>query len=173
MSFRGRRALGLRPVHSEKHEITWSNLSQNASTVQTIPIVTAVAGEPSTPAEVQTGATVKGVYFETNLNGVDNSGVPQVFHWGVIKVPSLASFGQDPAIYDANYKRWYFKRGMEMLPEVPLDSGGTVQTKRIFFVRLPPKFRRFGEGDKLSLIYKSTSTSGISYCGFAIYKEFT
>ncbi len=167
------RGLSLRPVHSEKHEVTWSNLAENASSTKTIDIVEAVAGEPSTPPQVQTGSTVKWIYFEFNLNGVDNSSGAQVFHWTIHKNPHGGITG-DPILYDTNFKSQILKRGMEMLPDIPLGSGGTVQTKRTFTVKIPRKvFSRMGEGDKIQLLYRSSSASGINFCGFAIFKEFS
>ncbi len=172
---RFRRALNLRPVNSEKHEVSWTFLAQNASAVQQIVLIDALAGEPVAADDVQTGAVVPWMYVEFNLNGVDNSGASQVVHWLIMKDPqnSLAAI-VDPATYDQNYKKWILKRGMEMLPEVPLDSGGTVQTKRIFTIRFPKKtFQRMAEGDRIKLFYKSTSASGINFCGFVVFKEFT
>ncbi len=166
------RGLSLRPVHSEKHEITWSFLAQNASAVQSIVLVKGVTTLPTGATEVAVGSTVKSLYFETNLNGVDNSAAAQVFHWAVFKRPSGSNINTDPAQYNTPEKRWIFHRGMEMLPDIPIDSGGTVQTKRIFVVKLPPKFRRIGEGDEIKLNYKSSSTSGINFCGIVIYKHF-
>ncbi len=162
----------LRPVKSEKHETTWSNLAENASTVKSVVLIKATAGEPSASNEVETGSTVHSIYLEFNLNGVDNSGSAQVFHWLIMKNPQGVYGSVDPAIYDADTKKFNLKRGMEMLPEIPLGSGGTVQTKRIFVVRIPRGYKRFGENDKLTLFYKSTSSSSINFCGIAIYKEF-
>lgn len=162
----------LRPVKSEKHEVTWSNLGENASTLKNVPLINTTAGEPSTPQDVETGSTCRSIYVEFNLNGVDNSGTVAVFHWMISKNPSGAFSVLDPAVYDASTKRFILKRGMEMLPEIPLGSGGTVQTKRIFVVRIPPRMSRWGESDKLTLSYKSTSASGINFCGIAIFKEF-
>ncbi len=167
-----RRRTTLRPVKSEKHEITWSNLGQNASTKQEQDVVTAVPTEPVGATEVETGSHVKSIFFETNLNGVDNSGTVQVFHWYIWKNPSGSITSPDPATYDTTQKRHIIKRGMEMLPEIPLGSGGTVQTKRVFVVKIPRPMQRMGEGDKIQLIYKSTSASNINYCAIAIYKEF-
>ncbi len=166
------RALNLRPVRSEKHEITWSNLAQNASTVQTLQIVEGT-DTPTTADEVSVGATVKWIYFETNLNGVDNSSGAQVFHWVIYKDPGGALTNMDPATYNQLNKKFILKRGMEMLPDIPMDSGGTVQTKRMFTVKIPPRLRRFDEGDLIKLNYKSTSASGINFCGFGIFKEFS
>ncbi len=166
------RALSLRPVKSEKHEGTWSNLIQDASATKEIIIVKATAGEPSAPQDVETGSTIRSVYFETNLNGVDNSGASTVFHWQIYKNPSGFFGALDPAIYDTDKKRFTLKRGMEMLPAIPLGSGGTVQTKRIFVIKIPPRMSRFGENDELVLTYKNTSASAINYCGITIFKEF-
>ncbi len=167
-----RRAMSLRPVKSEKHEITWSNLAQNASGGITINLIKAVAGEPVGATEVETGSTVRSVYVEFNLNGVDNSGSAQIFHWYIWKNPATEFTVTVPSTYDDDKKRFILKRGMEMLPEIPLGSGGTVQTKRIFVVKIPPRMRRFGENDSLQLVYISTSASAINYCGIAIFKEF-
>ncbi len=166
-----RRGLALRPIHTEKHEITWSLLGLNASGAQSILIARAVK-QPSTSTEMETGSRLGAIFFETNLNGVDNSGVVQVVHWAVVKVPSGdGTFIIDPAIYDSNKKRFTFHRGMEMLPEIPIGSGGTVQTKRIFTVKLPKRFQRMGEDDEVRLVFKSSSASNINFCGIAIYKE--
>ncbi len=167
-----RRRTSLSPIQSEKHEGTWSNLGQNASTTQTIELIDTAAGEPSAANAIETGSHVKSIYIEFNLNGVDNSGVVQVFHWLIIKDPSGAFPVLDPATYDTARKRFILKRGMEMLPEIPLGSGGTVQTKRVFVVKIPRHMQRFGEADKLILYYKSTSTSGINFCGITIFREY-
>ncbi len=167
-----RRANFLRPVKTEKHETTWSNLAENASTVKAVVLITTSATEPTTGNQVETGSHVKSIFFESNLNGVDNSSGAQVFHWQIYKNPNGIFTNQDPAVYDASFKKHIIKRGMEMLPDIPLGSGGTVQTKRIFVLKIPKIYQRFGELDQLVLTYKSTSASGINFCGIAIFKEF-
>ncbi len=170
------RASTLRPINSQKHETTWSFLSQNASGVQTIVLI---RGEErgvistSDPSEVQIGAKVSSIYIEFNLNGVDNSGTAQIFHWEVMKNPNNQIASPDPASYNTTFKSKILKRGMEMLPAIPLGSGGTVQTKRIFVVRIPKGMQRFGDNDRLEIHYKSTSASSINFCGIAIFKEYT
>ncbi len=165
-----RRALAIRPAISLKHEITWSNLGQDASSTQNIDLIDAVES-PVTAKDVDIGSIVKFIYLETNLNGVDNSGTVQVFHWQVIKVPAGLTFS-GPSSYNTDQKKFILKRGMEMLPQIPLGSGGTVQTKRMFVVRLPPRLRRFDDGDKLRFSYISSSASNINFCGIGIFKEF-
>ncbi len=126
---------------------------------------------PVTPETIDIGSIVNGVYVEMNVNGVDNSGSVQVFHWKIEKKPANMAVSS-PSAYMQDDKKFILKRGMEMLPEIPIGSGGTVQTKRIFFVKIPPRLRRFDDGDRLVLQYINTSASGVNFCGFAIYKEF-
>ncbi len=171
MPFRRRRSLA--PIQSEKHEVSWTFLSQNASAVQKIDLIDSVSGEPSAPDEVQTGAHVKWIYLEFNLNGVDNSGVVQIFHWLVFRNRHGDAPSQDPAVYDSGQKSDIIKRGMEMLPQIPAGSGGTVQTKRIMVIKIPKSYQRMAQDDKLQLYYKSTSTSGINFCGFVIFREYS
>ncbi len=171
-----RRGNSLRPINSQKHENTFSFLIHNASSAQTIDVIIGTDRgtiDTNNPQEVQIGAKISSVYFEFNLNGVDNSGTAQVFHWMILKNPNSQISGVDPALYNKDFKSKILKRGMEMLPEIPLGSGGTVQTKRIFVVRIPRGLSRFGQNDKLQLIYKSTSASSINFCGITIFKEYT
>ncbi len=165
-----RRALALRPVVSLKHENTWTFLAQNASTNQQITQIIAVES-PVNATEVDIGSIIKSIYVEFNVNGVDNSGASQVFHWQIIKIPAGLSAG-GAATYNTDQKKFILKRGMEMLPQIPVGSGGTVQTKRIFVVKLPPRIRRFDDNDSLLLQYQASSASGINFCGISIFKEF-
>ncbi len=168
-----RKAMSLRPVVSEKHENTWSFLAQNASTVQSIVLI---LGDETpaiaTPQEVALGSIVKWIYVEFNLNGVDNSSGAQVFHWLIVKNPGNQFGSIDPTSYNQTWKKFVIKRGMEMLPDIPLGSGGTVQTKRVFVVKIPPRLRRFDNDDKLELYYKSTSASGVNFCEVTVFKEY-
>ncbi len=165
-----RRAQYLRPIHTEKMEITWSLLGLNASGVQSVLI--SIAKKAPTGTEIHTGSHIKWLYIEMNLNGVDNSGTAQIFHWLIQHVPKDdASLRQNPSTYDSLAKSLILKRGMEMLPEIPLDSGGTVQTKRIFVVKIPKRYQRRAEDDAFRLQFISTSASLINFCGFSIFKE--
>lgn len=157
------------PINTLKHETTWTFLGQNASTAQTVILITAVES-PVAGNEVDIGSVVKSIFFESNLNGVDNSGTAQVFHWFIMKQP--AGLATPSAItYQSDQKKYILKRGMEMLPAIPLGSGGTVQTKRIFALKIPPRLKRFDDGDALILRYISTSSSSINFCGISIFKE--
>ncbi len=126
----------------------------------------------ATAEEVAIGSKINSIYIEFNLNGVDNSGTAQVFHWMIFKNENNQA-NPDPAFYNQSIKKRILKRGMEMLPEIPLGSGGTVQTKRIFVVKIPKGLSRFGDNDRLELRYKSTSASSVNFCGITIFKEYT
>ncbi len=171
-----RRGNSLRPINSQKHENTFSFLGQNASSTQTVNLIVGTERgtiATATPEEVQIGAVIKWIYIEFNLNGVDNSTVAQIFHWMILKNPNSQISGADPALYNKDFKSKILKRGMEMLPQNPIGSGGVVQTKRIFIVKIPKGLQRFGQNDKLQFIYKSTSASAINICGIHIFKEYT
>ncbi len=169
MAFRNRRRLQA-PILTEKHEITWSNLIQDASTVKNVPLIQGVEVPSAAADQVETGHKVNSIYIEFNLNGVDGATAPIIFHWLVGKNPgNLIPF--DPILYDQINKKFILKRGMEMLPENNTASGDTIQTKRIFVVRIPPKLRRFDDTDVLRLYYRASSTSPVNFCGIAIYKE--
>ncbi len=165
MSFR--RALRNRPVHSEKHETTWSNLVENASTVKQIDIVNAIE-TPVAAIDVSIGDTVKWIYFEFHFSAEVTTS-PKVIHWIVQKVPSgVSQMEAIPSTYDSKVKKFIFKRGMEMLP----SDQGTV-FKRIFVVKIPPRYSRFGDGDQIQFRYICSSTETINACGIAVYKVYS
>ncbi len=161
-----RRGNRLSPIQSDKHEVTWSNLAQNASAIQSITICNAVvpsAADAST--EVVVGSHVNWIYFEFHFSPevVTN---PKVIHWTLIKT----RFGQtipSPALYNQDVRRQILKRGMEMLP----SSQSTV-FKRIFAVKIPRGYANMQKGDVITLAYICSSTETINACGIAIYKAY-
>ncbi len=161
------RALRLRPVHSEKREISWSNLLQDASTVVGVNIIR--GKEPpdaNLDDEIITGSTVKFVYFEFHFSNQDGS-APAVIHWQVVKRP-FGTLVSAPNSYNDNDKRFVLKRGMEMLP-----ADMSTVFKRIVVVKLPPRIGRIGQDDNLQFQYISSSGALINACGIAIYKFFS
>ncbi len=83
----------LRPIISEKKEITWSLLAQNFST--TPGDITIASGvEPASanlPEEVTIGTVIKWLFVEFNVSAeaVTNT---NIVHWKIIKTPSVAFF---------------------------------------------------------------------------------
>ncbi len=162
------RALSLRPVNSQKHEVTWSSIGQNAGTAA-IKIIIAT-GEPagsvttSTASDCTIGSTISYVYFEFHFSAAETGNV-NVIHWQFLKEPFNTN-PTAPNLYNQNNKRFVLKRGMEMLPV----NVATV-FKRIFVVKIPRRIRRMGQNDQLTFQYQSSSTQLINACDFAIFKE--
>ncbi len=153
------------PVKSDKHEITWSNLAQDASSIQTVTLVDVVQPTAkNTSTEIGIGSHVYSIYFEFHFsaNVVTN---PKVIHWQISAYPDGATTGA-PSLYYQTDRARIFKRGMEMLPK---DTGTVF--KRIFVARVPKKSQRLPEDGNISFQYISTSAEAINACGIAIYKE--
>ncbi len=154
----------LRPINTEKKEITWSNLVQDASSTQTITLFEGVpSADVNTATEVEVGSRVNWIYLEFHFsaNVVTN---PKVIHWQIIFIPEGMTVGA-PSSYNQGNKSYIIKRGMEMLPK----DLGTVY-KRIFTVKVPKKYQRIAVNTDCVLQYISTSSEAINACGIAIYK---
>ncbi len=160
--FRRNRVMGT----TRKHEITWSNLAQNAAT--TIRIVLAKGTEAgaitdSVATEVKSGSHVRWLYFEFHFSAQTVTN-PKVVHW-VIMFEPFGSGTQIANSYQQVQRRNIIKRGMEMLP-----ADTSTVFKRVFAVKVPRKMQRLGIDDELTFSYQASSTEGINACGFVIYK---
>ncbi len=160
-----RRALSLRPVKSEKQEVTFSNLGTAGATVQHIAVVTATDG-PTTAGEVNVGDTVKWINVEVNISP-EQVTETKVFHWIIWKKLSTLT-NLIPSTYDDSNKRLIIRRGMEMLVK---DVNFVV--KRMFPIVLPKSYRRFGEGQQLFFSYVTSSANTVNTCGFFVYKNYS
>ncbi len=156
----------LRPIKSDKHEITWSNLAQNASSVQDITLVLGVpSADKDLATECEIGSHVKSVYFEFHFSAqvITN---PKVIHW-TIQTFRAGETSTVPSTYYQSGRSTIIKRGMEMLP-----ADQSVVFKRIFVVNIPKHAQRVRDNTVIQFRYISTSTETINACGFAIYKEY-
>ncbi len=161
-----RRRLNLRPIKSDKHEITWSNLVQDASGTQSIPLSVAVqSADKNAATEVEIGSHIKSIYVEFNCAAqvITN---PKVFHWKLVGQRVGETITAPSTYYQTDQSR-IIKRGMEMLP----SDIGTVY-KRVFVIRVPKSWQRQQANMTMSLLYIVSSTEAINMCGFAIYKEY-
>ncbi len=152
-------------IQSDKHEVTWSNLSQNAATTQGVTLSTAV--QPSAKnlsTEVGIGSRIFGIYLEFHFSPQD-TGVAKVIHWKVEVIPPNTTVSVANSYYQTD-RAYIIQRGMEMLP----NSVGTVY-KRIVFVRIPKIYQRQKDGQVISFRYQCTSSELINACGIAIFKE--
>ncbi len=152
------------PLTKDKHEITWSNLIQDASAITTI---TLAKGTPHSSknigSEVQIGAHIKGFYLEFHFsaNVVTN---PKVIHWKV-HFDRPTQTPTSPALYYQSDRSQIIQRGMEMLPK----DVSTV-FKRIMFVT-SKNFKRMPDAATLSFSYICSSSEAINACGICVYKE--
>ncbi len=157
----------IRPiVNSDKHEQTWSNLSQDAGTANvTVELAHGVAlADKNSVAEVAIGSHIKWIYFEFHFSPAETGNV-NVVHWEVLWRPNSMSI-ISPNTYYQSGRKYILKRGMEMLPV----NVSTV-FKRIFVVKIPKKYQRIGDGDRITFVYRASSTQQINSCGIAVYKE--
>ncbi len=164
MPFRRR---SLNPIQSEKHEIEWTNLAQDAGTTVTVNLATAVqASAINLRNEVKQGDHIKSIFLEFNV-APETITATKVVHWKVIKNPhgDSSHTGNE---YNAKVKNQVLHRGMEML----VKDVGTV-FKRIFVVRIPRGVQRMADGDTIDFLYQSTSTQTQNLCGFAIYRSYS
>ncbi len=157
-------ALRVRPVKSEKEELTWSNLATDLGAGIQIALATAV-DSPTTAGQVEVGDTIPWVYIEFNVSAETITNT-KIFHWYVMKVPAGVTPGS-AALYDVNTKRHVLKRGMEMVPK----SVNTI-IKRIFVVPLPRNLRRMGDGDKIIIQGNASLTETMNWCGIAIFRHY-
>ncbi len=150
---------------SDKHEVTWSNLAENASAQKAITLSTCVnVGDKDASTEVAVGSHIKSIYIETNLSA-QVTAEPKTMQW-LIQVIMPGMTAQNSNLYYQDVRSYVIKRGMEMLP----DAVATV-FKRIFVVRIPRIYQRQKKGQVIQLRYISSSVDQQNYCGFAIYKE--
>ncbi len=158
---RGRR---FAPLQSTKHEITWSNLAQNASAIQNITLVNGVEeGTATTGTATPVGQRVNGIYLEFHFSA-ETITTAKVIHWTVEAIRT-GQTSPVPSLYNQSTRSQIIKRGMEMLPK----SVSTV-FKRIVFVRIPPKYARVSSNLDINFRYIATSAETINACGIAIYK---
>ncbi len=153
---------------SDKHEITWSNIAQDAGTADIV-VPIALGTQPSITnlsQEVKIGSKIKSIYFEFHFSPGQTGNV-NVVHW-MIEVKNFGQTGSSPNTYYQGTRALIIKRGMEMLPV----NVSTV-FKRIFVVKIPRIYERMRDSMTINLIYRASSTQQINACGIAIYKSYT
>ncbi len=164
MSFR--RRSGLRPIKSDKHEITWSNLAQNAAAGVAVTLVQGVdSADKNASTEVEVGSHVKFLYLEFQ-HSAETITSTKIIHWS-IQVLRVNQTGTNPNTYYQDNRACIIKRGMEMVPK---DVNTII--KRIVAIPVPRVYQRIQKGTTFVLQYIASSAEAINSCGFCIYKEF-
>ncbi len=153
------------PGKTDKHEITWSNLSQNASAAQAIVLATTVdPADKSSSNEVILGSHVGFLYLEFHFSAETITNA-KVIHW-TVEIIQPGQTGSTPSSYYQSRRSYIIKRGMEMLPK----ATSTV-FKRIVPVAIPKIYQRMKDLARIEFRYIASSTETINACGIAIYKE--
>ncbi len=153
------------PIMTDKHELTWSNLGQNASTAIVIKLAEGVVPANKNVAdEVVIGSHIRWVYFEFHFSAETITN-PKVIHWQV-RFKRADQTMPAPSLYNQNNKNQIIKRGMEILPK----DVSTV-FKRVFVVKIPKIYQRAVQLGRLEFAYISSSAETINACGIVVYKE--
>ncbi len=118
--------------------------------------------------EVQTGATINGVFFIVEVNATSSAALPNVYMI-IFKNPSnhIAGIAANNVGVDPE-KKFVIHQEMVML------QGQTNSNPRTLFkgvVAIPRGYRRFGPDDKLNMQLLAPGVN-INYCVQAHYKEF-
>ncbi len=150
----------------DKHEITWSNIGQDAGTAMiNVTIAQGVQMNAKNAAtECVIGSHIKSIYLEFHFSAAQTGNI-NVIHWEVQHVRPSQTVSNANTYYQTD-RASILKRGMEMLP----TSVSTI-FKRIILVKVPRHLQRVQEGAIIRLKYQASSTQTINACGFGIYKE--
>ncbi len=160
----------MRPINRIKHVVDLSGTVTAASQLDESLINAVDAPVLSVAKQVQTGATVNGIYLRVEVvpNETDPGAIPNVYLGifknvgGGLSVPALNAVGTD------DLKRYMIHQEMVMLNNV---AGGNPRVIFNGVIAIPKGYRRFGPGDKLNISVLSTAIN-FAYCLQCHYKEF-
>ncbi len=164
------RGLRLRPVNRIKHVVDRQGALPNNSNVLEILINASDTPDLATNNEVQTGATVNGIYLKVEIVRTQaTSGVLTNAYLAVYKNPggNIATISPNTVGINDN-KRFVIHQEMVMTEQ---QGNGN---PRILFngvIVIPRGYRRFGPNDTLILVMLSPGGT-INYCVQTHYKEF-
>ncbi len=158
-------------VHSTKHpvQITLSTSTTGATSVSTI--VTAVERSlANTSTECEEGCTIKAVWFEMWTIGTS---ADQFFTAVFAKLPGGTSVINNTDMvnlfaYDNKKNIFYTTQGLT-------GNDGISAPVQLFkgWIKIPKSKQRFGLGDRLQFALASRGSATITWCGLALFKEYT
>ncbi len=162
----------VRPVvHSEKHIVQTSIVTDTLNTVGTTNIINAVAvSDKDAVNEVVEGAIVKAVYLEYWIKSSGTSGLASG-QWCLFKKigdASNPSTTDMAALADWDNKKNILVMGMGLYNDNTADAVAVIRG----WVKIPKSKQRFGLGDALTIAFFNPAVSA-NRCGFALYKEYT
>ncbi len=158
----------IRPVHRIKHVI--DNQGGGILNVQTGATVINTVDAPvlANTNEVETGATVNGIYLHVEANFVSGAGLPNLY-LSVFKNPGGNITAPDGnAVGSSDNKKYVIHQQMIMLNA---DVGGNPRVVFDGVIVIPKGYRRFGINDILKVLLFSPALS-YNFCIQTIYKEF-
>jgi len=169
MVFRRRSGNAIRPVNRIKHVVDIQGGS--ALGVTTINTVILEDANPITAntAQVETGATVNGIYLKVEVVSNGATGVLSNVYMIVAKNPGNNLTMPIPNIVGADdNKKWVIHQEMVMLQQVE-DSNPRVLFQGVIVI--PKGYRRFAPNDRLIISLLSPGI-GFNFCIQCHYKEF-
>ena len=162
---RMRRALAMRPVHTEKHYVA-TNGSANAN----VATHRSIASETATGrSQVVVGSHVKNIFLEYWIASSDATVTAgDSFNFMVYKlvagdaVPSSTELN-DPASWTNRKNIFHYSRGLVSSVQMPIP---VIRS----WIKIPRGKSRIGAGDQIMVSFSGNKAYG--YCGFATYKEY-
>ncbi len=169
MVFRRRFRNAIRPVKRIKHVVDFQGGSAlGINTVQTLIVENA---NPTTAAtsQVETGATVNGIYLRVEVVNDGATGVLPNVYMAISKNPGNNLTIVNPnVIGSSNDKRWTIHQSMVMLQAVENSNPRTLFDGVIV---IPRGYRRFAPDDRLQINLFSPGIA-FNFCIQCHYKEY-
>ncbi len=166
--FRSRSNLRLRPVNRIKHVIDSQAASALGVTTGTTLIAASDTPDLAAPTEVQTGATVNGIYLKVELYPTTSAALANAYLI-VFKNPSGNLSGFIPNTIGTNdNKRYVIHQEMVMMQKA---AGANPRTLFNGVIAIPRGYRRFGPNDILAMNILAPGVN-IDFCVQCHYKEF-
>ncbi len=166
--FRSRRGQSLRPVNRIKHVVDIQNATTAGTQTADTLINTKDAPSIGNVNQIETGATVNGIYLKVESNATSSAALANLYMiifknpGGNLTVPAANAVGA------SDNKKYVIHQEMVMFQQVTNSNPRTLFNGVIVIPRL---YRRFGPNDLLSVHLLSPGVN-INYCFQCHYKEF-
>ncbi len=171
------RALKFRPINSQKHVVD-IQAGVIGTAVSIVDLVNTVDAPVSTTSNnVRTGSVVSSIYLkvEATTSITVSSGTPSIYFY-VMKNPGndLTTKPQPDAVGINDLRKFVIHQEMTMLAFNSADAFPRTMFQGV--IKIPAKYKRFGQNDKLQLVVgwsgNVDASASAAYCSQCIYKEF-
>ncbi len=168
MGRRFNRQQGKRPIVSGKEIVDSVVFIVAGGTTTDIDIATSVNNYTGTVGTVPFGATVLGFYLETSTSNVDN--IVGRTDWFLCKRDAGLALTNYPipGATGGTLRRKMIFHESKGIGQGTATTGGGQSTRMREFIKIPNKFRRFGEDDTWTI--RVGSSENYSFCLKCIYK---